>query len=338
MREPATHSTASEAHGLAGEHAGSEQETIANQPRFELERLIGYEVLDKLNENIGSVTAFWSDQSGKPAYIGVKTLWLVGKSHVVPAYGAELNHARKHLRLPFASETVKDAPSFDPDAELDAEKEREVCDYYQTREPGISGHGYGMAQQERTEGYPTGASTTGASTTEASTTGASTTGASTTGASTTGASTTGASTTEASATGNYPESQTGQATGEETRMPIREEELAVGKRSVEAGGVRLRKIVRSETVEQPVEVKREDVEVERVPASESQAEATSGQAFEGEEIYIPLWREEPVVSKEAHVREEVRARKTEESERETVSGEVRKEDVEVQDQRKEPTR
>jgi uncharacterized protein (TIGR02271 family) len=292
MREPATHSTASEAPGAGPsgkEYYGKQQETLTSPNKIELERLIDYEVLDKLNENIGSVSAFWTDHTGKPAFIGVKTLWLVGKSHVVPAWGAEVNHARRHVRLPFTSETVKNAPSYDPDAELDPGKEREVYGYYQTKEPGMSSASYQAGEGAHRQGA-----------------------------------------------GDYPSAQA--RTGEETRIPLHEEELKVGKRSVETGGVRLRKIVRSETVQQPVEVKREDVVIERVSAEKRAPGETSGKAFEGEEVYIPLWREEPVVSKEAHVTEELRARKTEERESETVSGEVRKEDVEVQDQRKEPRR
>lgn len=123
---------------------------------------------------------------------------------------------------------------------------------------------------------------------------------------------------------------TGETT--ETRMPLHEEEIKVGKRTVEAGGIRLRKIVRSETVQQPVQVKREDIVVERVPSRGEREPA--GKAFEGEDVFIPLRREEPVIEKETHVREEVRARKTSDVERETVRGTVRKEDVEVEDQRK----
>ena len=51
-------------------------------------------------------------------------------------------------------------------------------------------------------------------------------------------------------------------------------------------------------------------------------------------LAVPLRREEPVIEKEARVREEIRARKTTGTEQRTVSGEVRKEDVEVEKQRK----
>src|SRR5688500_17654045 len=48
---------------------------------------------------------------------------------------------------------------------------------------------------------------------------------------------------------------------EEARIQLKEEELKVGKREVEYGGVRLRKVVRIEVVNQPVELKPEEIVV-----------------------------------------------------------------------------
>jgi uncharacterized protein (TIGR02271 family) len=102
----------------------------------------------------------------------------------------------------------------------------------------------------------------------------------------------------------------------------------VGKRQVEVGGVRIRKIIRTEQVQQPVTLQREEVVVERVPAGQQR---TPGErAFQGEEIFIPLRTEEPVVQKEARVKEEVRVRKESIPEQRTVGGTVRKEDIETE--------
>jgi uncharacterized protein (TIGR02271 family) len=116
-------------------------------------------------------------------------------------------------------------------------------------------------------------------------------------------------------------------TAEQRSIKLKDEELRVGKREVEAGGVRLRKVVRTEVVNQPVELQREEIVVERVPASEANAGDSD---FTEDEIYVPLRREEPVVAKEARVREEVRIGKRRETEQQTVSDTVRHEDVEVE--------
>ena len=112
-------------------------------------------------------------------------------------------------------------------------------------------------------------------------------------------------------------------------MPLTEEQVKVGKRTVDAGQVRLRKIVRTEIVNQPVEIRHEDVVVERIAASDVRSGAATTSDFKEEVIDVPLSREEVVVSKEAHVTGAVRLNKTATTETQNVSETVRKEDVEV---------
>lgn len=258
-------------------------QTLPHSDTAEAQRMTGYDVLDKNDHDVGNVTAIWTDRTGRPAFIGVRTFWVVGRTHVVPGYTAEVNHPRKHIRLPFTDEDVKNAPTFDPDADLTLDDERKILDYYRTRGAGLPEF---QPEAERAQ-------------------------------------------TEAPA---RPQPESAEH-AEEARIPLHEEELEVGKRRVEAGGIRLRKIIRTETVQQPVDLKREEIQVERVPAGESRL-AEGEKAFEGEDIYIPVYREEAVAQKTTRVTGEVRARKTEETEQQTVSGEVRKEEVDVEDQRR----
>jgi uncharacterized protein (TIGR02271 family) len=118
---------------------------------------------------------------------------------------------------------------------------------------------------------------------------------------------------------------------DEARITLSEEEVKIGKREVEAGGIRLRKIIRTETVNQPVELQREEIVIERVPAKDRPTSRTDV-AFREEEIYIPLRREEPVVEKTARTREEVRVGKKRETETREVTETVRREDVDIQRQ------
>src|SRR5580765_202065 len=46
-------------------------------------------------------------------------------------------------------------------------------------------------------------------------------------------------------------------------VPLYEEKINVGKREVETGSVRLRKVVKTETVNQPIELRHEEIIVER---------------------------------------------------------------------------
>jgi len=110
-------------------------------------------------------------------------------------------------------------------------------------------------------------------------------------------------------------------------IELKEEELKVGKRKIESGGVRLRKVIRTETVNQPVELQREEIEIERIPVGRGKPADSS---FQEEDIYIPLRREEAVISKDAKVTEEVRARKLTETGQERISETLRKEELEVE--------
>lgn len=113
----------------------------------------------------------------------------------------------------------------------------------------------------------------------------------------------------------------------EVTLPVSEEQLEVGKRQVQAGRVHLRKVVRTEHVSEPVELRHETVEVQRVPVEGRDAPPD---AFQEREVTVPVMREEPVVDKTARVAEEVQVRKGFDTESRTVEGDVRREDVQVE--------
>jgi uncharacterized protein (TIGR02271 family) len=113
---------------------------------------------------------------------------------------------------------------------------------------------------------------------------------------------------------------------EETAVTRHEEELAVGKREAAAGGVRLRKWVETEPVQEDVELRRETARVEREPIDQPVSGADIGE----EEIEVPLRAEEAVADKRTVAKERVGVEKDVETKRETVADEVRKERVEVE--------
>ena len=281
--------------------------TLSTQNADTAHTMLDYKVIDQNGSEIGTVHSFWADQqTGMLEFIGVKTGWLFGQNHVVPAEKAEVDQATQSVRVPYTSEFVKGAPSFDADAEISDAEEANIFQYYGVR----------------------GGMTTGRTGTETTTTTTSRT-AETAGLGAAGyaaGSTAAKASTDTARTADTTRATTAKA-GEDIEVPLTEEEVKVGKRTVDAGQVRLRKIVRTEVVNQPVEIRHEDVVVERVAASDVHAGATSD--FKEETIDVPLTREEVVVSKDAHVTGAVRLHKTAESETQNVSETVRKEDVEV---------
>ncbi len=238
-----------------------------------LERLIGFAVVDREDNKIGKVSNVLEDHTGQPAFLGVKTGWLgMGKQHVLPVGATEISEASRRIRVPFEADVVKNAPYFDEQDDIDAVAERSIYNYYGL-EPGD------QDEQEVSQEF-----------------------------------------------GQDVEGKEA-AEGDNIRVQLKSEEMKVDKREVEGGGVRLKKIVRIETVNQPVELIHEEIEIERVPASEA---ADTDEDFGEQDIYIPLRREEPVIQKQARVREEVHIKKKAQTQKQNVPGTVRHEDVDIQ--------
>ena len=113
-------------------------------------------------------------------------------------------------------------------------------------------------------------------------------------------------------------------------MTRSEEQLQVGTQRVEAGRARLRKYVVTENVTQSVPVSREEVVLEREPITEANiGNALDGPAISEEEHEVVLHAERPVVAKEAVPVERVRLDKETVAEQQTVSEQVRKEQIEL---------
>ncbi|SDF83857.1 conserved domain-containing protein [Blastococcus aurantiacus] len=116
-------------------------------------------------------------------------------------------------------------------------------------------------------------------------------------------------------------------------MTRSEEQLRVGTERVEAGRARLRKYVVSENVTQTVPVSHEEIRVEREPITDANVgNALDGPAISEEEHEVTLHAERPVVAKEAVPVERVRLDTQTVTEQETVSEQVRKEQIEFDDE------
>jgi uncharacterized protein (TIGR02271 family) len=114
-------------------------------------------------------------------------------------------------------------------------------------------------------------------------------------------------------------------------MTRSEEELRVGTTSRESGRARLRKYVVTEQVEKTVPVQREEVRLEREPITDANVgDATSGPAISEEEHEVTLHEEEVVVDKRAVPKERVRMDTETVTEDQTVSEQVRKEQIKAE--------
>jgi uncharacterized protein (TIGR02271 family) len=109
-------------------------------------------------------------------------------------------------------------------------------------------------------------------------------------------------------------------------IQLHEEHLTTQKQSEKTGDVRVRKEVRTEHKTVTVPVEREEVVIERRPAS---GRRTNG-SVKSEEIRIPVKEERVTVGKETVVKEEVSVGKRKVHDTKTVAGDVKSEELVVE--------
>jgi len=114
-------------------------------------------------------------------------------------------------------------------------------------------------------------------------------------------------------------------------LPVVEEELRVGKRDVDQGGVRVKSHVVETPVTEEVSLQQERVSVERRPVNRPLS--ANEHAFQDRTIEVEQKGQEAVVSKEARVKEEVVVNKDVRERNQKVSDTVRRTEVEVEDER-----
>ena len=114
------------------------------------------------------------------------------------------------------------------------------------------------------------------------------------------------------------------------KAQVIEEELEVGIART-TGGKRLKTEISEREVEETVSLKQESVDVERNQVERTLKPEEADKAFGERTVEVTATTEKPVVSKQAHVVEEVALSKQSGQREETVNGTVRRQDVKVED-------
>lgn len=133
----------------------------------------------------------------------------------------------------------------------------------------------------------------------------------------------------ATSAGAVPGTTSGTTTAEDGMVQLVKEDLVVGKRAVEAGGVRVSTHVVETPVEQEVRLREENVRVERRPINRPLT-GLGADAFRERTLTASSMKEEAVVGKEARVVEEIGLRKEANERVETVRDTVRETKADVE--------
>jgi uncharacterized protein (TIGR02271 family) len=265
----------------------------------QLDTVVGSAAYDKDGDKVGKIGAlYYDDVTNEPSWITVHTGLFGTKETFIPVQGAEVTGDR--VILQYDKATVKNAPNVDEDGHLSPQEEEELYRYY-----GVQYAGGGVETGRHAGGVETrGVADTGR-TFDRDGDGV-----------------------RGGARGTVGRDTSGPNT--DSAMTRSEEQLRVGTETHEAGRARLRKHVVTEHQQVTVPVTREEVTLEREPITETnRGAAYDGPAISEEEHEVTLHAERPVVGTEAVAVERVRLGKETVTDQETVGGEVRKEEIEL---------
>ncbi|MER5869715.1 PRC and DUF2382 domain-containing protein [Streptomyces sp. NPDC002044] len=256
------------------------------------EQLINLTAYDADGEKIGNVgQVYRDDATGRPEWVTVKTGWFGMKESFVPLAGARSDGQALHV--PHAKDVVKDAPRVDADQHLDADEEHRLYQHYGMAGSNGKGENQGKSRGEAA-GHRTSVDAPGI------------------------------------ATGTYVDDRGGSRGdgGGQDELIRSEERLRVGTTTEEVGRARLKKVVVTENVTTTVPVSHEEVRVVREPVREG--ERVRGD-IGGAERDVTLHAERAVTRKETVPVERVRLETEKVTERQEVSGTVRKEKIRFED-------
>ena len=259
------------------------------------ERYADYEVYDQYGQRIGPISDLFVDDDDEPEYVGVEPGTMTDRSVLVPGEVISINDGLRRMVVSRPITVVETAPSLGHDEQVTPDFERRVRLHYALP----------LANETGRPAAPI-APAERSERDEPAQTGA-----------------------------VDPLSRVTGREDDEVTVQRVEEELLVGRREREAGSMRIRKRVRTETEHLEVPKKRVEVTVERVPVDESTASETGITAtpqIEEEEIVVPIVEEEILIEKRPVVKEEIRIRKRVVEEVEVIEEDVRIEEVEIDDQ------
>lgn len=126
------------------------------------------------------------------------------------------------------------------------------------------------------------------------------------------------------------------ATAQEARIPLVREEMLIGRRTFERGGVEVMSHIVEEPVREQIALREERITVETRPASPDSMEVPAN-AFRERTVAMAATGEEAVVSKEVRVVGEVVVRKEFDERLEQVTDTVRHTEIDVRDDQGSPS-
>jgi uncharacterized protein (TIGR02271 family) len=258
----------------------------------DLRDLVGSTAYDRSGDRIGKIgQIYYDDDTDQPKWVTVQTGLFGTRESFVPVQDAEIGGDR--VTVAYEKAIVKDAPRIAEDGHLSPQEEEQLYRHYGIEYSPDQAAGTAGDRHTRRDRDGDGVHDDKADT----------------------------------AVGR---DMSGPTT--DYAMTRSEEQLRVGTATHEAGRARLRKHVVTERHDVQLPVSRDVIRVEREPITDAnRGDAHDGPAISDEEQEVVLREERPVVDTEAVPVERVRLGTDTVTEQQIVGGEVRKEEIDIDD-------
>lgn len=115
-----------------GTSNSKERQSMNTSSNVAPDQLMNYDLMDSQGKKVGSIDGVWTDPtSSNVAFVGVKTIPLVGKTYVTPADQAQIDSSNQTVTVPYSEDTIKNAPTCDPNSEITPSAINTIQTYYQ---------------------------------------------------------------------------------------------------------------------------------------------------------------------------------------------------------------
>jgi uncharacterized protein (TIGR02271 family) len=254
-----------------------------------------FSVYDQTDDKVGSVYDVIVDEAGKFRYLVIDTgFWIFGKKVLLPVGRANVDYSQERIYTKgLTKEQAENLPEYNDDMTIDHDYEERVRTVYRGVEYDNSDPDPVYLNDEKTEGYDSGAY-------------------------------------NYDREPSLYDHQEADVDGRQS-LKLYEERLVANKERFRAGSVAIGKRVETETASVSVPVERERVVIERTTPTNTSV-VTPGEASfnSGEVARVEVYEETANIEKQAFVREEVSVRKEVEKDVVSANETIRREELEVE--------
>jgi hypothetical protein len=96
--------------------------------------IIGYELIDGVNQVVGTIDSIWNGTDGSPEFAGVH-IGMIAGTHLIPLSVARINPEARQVRVDAMADTITNTRHFKPGDDLSSQDRWETYDEWGLEAP-----------------------------------------------------------------------------------------------------------------------------------------------------------------------------------------------------------